>query len=322
MSVTQRLIARPHSFDFGQAVRILMSLSKSKGMSLNFVTDPMPHGSPTDIMSISQNGSELTAKLGLEALSGCKGVIPDYLYAELLNSLHQDDEALQRFLDVFNQRYYELVAYVESTASLLLREEREISMGAALNRLTQQAALSHLFALPRQKEERNDPSMIRYGMALANKSRSLSGLKRLLCDYFSLDITPRVIASKLYRISPAYQTKMGVTLGQNNKLGHGVLLGKNGRQAYKAFEICITPRSRKEYLGLLNNKHFSKSLQTVALAYLRESVATKLYLHVKREYIDAPVLSSDDRSFCLGENNCLAPERRPTEYRKILLQSE
>ncbi|WCN08126.1 type VI secretion system baseplate subunit TssG [Marinomonas mediterranea] len=327
MSVTKRLLERPHTFNFAQATRILMSLSESKGMELSLQSDPMPHGAPTDIMSIQQNGKELRVKLGLEALSGCKGVIPDYLYAELLNSLHQDDEALQRFLDVFNQRYYELVAYVESTASVLLREEREVAIGRALNRLTQQSALTHLFALPRQKQEGSDPSLIRYGLAMANKSRSLSGLKRLLCDYFSLDITPRAIASRLYRISPAFQTRIGTRLGQNHKLGHGVLLGNKGAQAYKTLEVCITPRSKKEYLGLLNNRHFSNALQTLALSYLRESVTTKIYLYVKREYIDAPVLSSGALSsghhaFRLGETNCLAPERRATEYRKILLQSE
>ncbi|TDO98035.1 type VI secretion system baseplate subunit TssG [Marinomonas balearica] len=327
MSVTTRLLEHPHKFNFAQAVRILTTLTDSKGMTLRLQSDPMPHGAPTDITSIEQNGKDLNIKLGLEALSGCKGVIPDYLYAELLNSLHQDDEALQRFLDVFNQRYFELLAFVESSASLLLREEREVAMGRALNRLTQQSALTHLFSLPRQKQEGKDPSLIRYGLALANKSRSLSGLKRLLCDYFSLDIRPQAIASKLYRINPAFQTRIGAQLGQNNKLGHGVLLGKNGAQAYKTLEVCITPRSRKEYLGLLNNRHFSKSLQTLALSYLRESVTTKIYLYVKREYIDAPVLSSGvfssgHHSFRLGETNCLAPERRVAEYRKILLQSE
>ena len=322
MSVANRLFSSPQKFDFIQAVRILNTISGGRSLSLRLAPEPMPQGTPTAVTGIEKENDEIKLHLGLEALSGCKGVIPDYLYAEMLHSLHQDDHALQRFLDVFNQRYYELRASVESAGNLMLREEKESTFEQAVSRLSQQAALACMFALPGNRDSSQDPSILRYGLTLANKSRSISGLKRLLCDYFSLDISPQVVASALYRIHPAHQTRIGWDKGQNHQLGQGVVLGAKGEQAFKSLEICITPRTRDEYLSLLNNECLAKAMKQLVRSYLRENTNPKLYLYVKREYIDSPVLLYGNNSVRLGEANCLAPQRRSRHFRKILLLPE
>ncbi|MGF1681926.1 type VI secretion system baseplate subunit TssG [Photobacterium minamisatsumaniensis] len=322
MSVVSRLFTHPQTFDFIQAVRILNTMGGHAGMSLRLESDPMPKGMPTAVTGIEKTNDEIKLRLGLEALSGCKGVIPDYLYAEMLQSLHQDDQALQKFLDVFNQRYYELRASVESAGNLLLRDEKESALEPTMTRLSQKAALASMFALPGRQHGRQDPSILRYGLALSNKSRSLSGLKRLLCDYFLLDISPNVLPSALYQIRPAHQTKIGWYGGQNHQLGQGVVLGSKGDQAFKSLEICITPRTKDEYLNLSKNAHLASTMKQLARTYLRENTEPKLYLYVKREYIDSPVLSYGNSSMRLGEANCLAPQRRSSHFRKILLLPE
>ncbi len=190
-TVKQHLLTHPHEFDFVQVIRLLQAISQQESLSVRLQSDPMPHGAPTEVTRIEKAHDEVRVQLGLEALSGCKGVIPDYLYAEMLHSLHQDDRALQRFLDVFNQRYYELKAYVESAANLMLREEREAASRYALSRLTQKQALACMFSLPMQRGQKVDQSVLRYGLVLASRNRNLAQLKRLLCDYFDLDITPK-----------------------------------------------------------------------------------------------------------------------------------
>ena len=322
MSVVKQLLQQPEAFDFVQAVRVLRSLSQQDGRSIRWLSEPIPEGDPNDVTRIEHLGHEVKVHLGLESLSGCKGVIPDYLYAELLASLHQDDNALQAFLDVFNQRYFELLGHLESSASLMLRDERERSLNIAQKRLSQLGALSELLALPKKKAGGYDASVIRYGLLLAGKSRSLSGLKQLLCSYFSMDIRLQAHRSQVYRVALCDQSRIGQRLGQNNSLGHGVLLGKTGTQSFRSIEVFITPRSRKEYLALLDDHQFARAVEALMATYLRESVKVKMYLYVKRAFIDAPLLKKGQQSFRLGEANCLAPDRRPQDYRKILLQAE
>ncbi|WP_255526841.1 type VI secretion system baseplate subunit TssG [Photobacterium sp. BZF1] len=322
MSVASRLLSQPQQFDFIQAVRILNTISSAKGMDLELSADPMPKGAPSDVTAIKHSQDKITLSLGLEALSGCKGVIPDYLYAEMLQSLHQDDRALQAFLDVFNQRYFELRASLECSGNLLLRDERETVLAAHSSRLSQQAALANLFSLPDMKGNASEQSTLRYGLLLGNKSRSLSGLKELLCSYFSLDVSPRVLPSELYRIRPTHQTKIGSQQGQNHLLGQGVVLGSKGEQAFKSIEIYITPQTKAEYKSLLKNTRLALAMTQLVRAYLKDNTEPKIYLYVKREYIDPPVLSMGKQSVRLGEANCLAPERNSSHFRKILLLPE
>lgn len=321
-SVKDLLLNQPYSFDFIQVIRLLKALSVSDKLPLSLTPEVMPEGAPEQVTSIRFESDRVRIKLGLEALSGSKGLIPDYLYAELLNSLHQDDNALQKFIDVFNQRYFELRAHVEINQSMLLKQEKDAAANKVLGRLTQQAALACMFSLPGSNREKTHPSMLRHGLALGNKSRNLNGLKRLLSDYFSLAVTPVVAPSSFYRINTNYQSKLGEKKGQNQSLGQGFWLGATGTQTFKALEINITPKTRSEYLGLLNNAQFAQSMKSLVQAYLRESIDIRLYMYVKRDYIDEPQLSNSRQGLRLGEANCLASKRRKSEFRKILIQQE
>ncbi len=208
-------------------------MNVSSKLPLSLTPEVMPEGKPEEITSIRFESDRVRIKLGLEALSGSKGLIPDYLYAELLNSLHQDDNALQKFIDVFNQRYFELRAHVETNQSMLLKQEKDAAENNVLGRLTQQAALACMFSLPGANKEKSKPSMLRHGLALGNKSRNLHGLKRLLSDYFSLSVTPVVAPSSFYRINANYQSKLGEKKGQNQSLGQGFWLGGTGPKLSK-----------------------------------------------------------------------------------------
>ena len=318
--VKTRLLSQPHTFDFVQVIRLLRAMGSQANLELS--PEVMPYGDASEVTRIRRSDNTLKIKLGLEALSGSKGVIPDYMYAELLNSLHQDDYALQKFIDVFNQRYLELKLHVETNRNMLLKQERDVQAGNVAGRLSQQAALACMFALPNANREKSDPSMLRHGMALGNKSINLNGLKRLLSNYFSLTVNPVVAPASFYRINTKYQTKLGRQQGQNQKLGQGFWLGSTGTQTFKALEINITPKTRSEYLGLLNNSHFASSMKSLVQAYLRESLDIRLYMYVKREYIDEPMLSSQKSGLRLGEANCLVPHKRKSEFRKILIQQE
>lgn len=317
MSLTATMFNNPQQFEFVQVVRLLRQISLTK--KIQYQSDPMPVGDNFDVVSIENTSQKVKVTVGLEALSGCRGVIPDYLYHELLQSLHDDSSSLQSFLDVFNQRYLELLSNAVTARNALLREEQEAILGKTLTRLSQKTALSQLYALPNSLLDKSDPSILRFSFLMGLKTRSLQGLNQILREYFKLDVESNVIASTPYRMPKQSFSRLGSRVGRNNQLGGGLLLGKQGTQLYQALEIRIQPASRKEYLSLLMNSHFSSTFRQLVSAYLREVVDVKIYLFVKRAYIDAPVLSSSNLGFRLGEANCLSPERKLNEYRKILL---
>lgn len=320
MSVVQSVMHAPERYEFTQVVRLLRHLSIKK--DIKYRPDPMPEGDNSDVVAIENLSSQVKITLGLEALSGCRGIIPDYLYNELLRSLHQGESPLQAFLDVFNHRYYELAANAVTTRNVLLREEQESILGKMLVRVSQKTALAQLSALPNSFIHRSDASLLRFSVLMGLKARTLKGLNQLLSQYFQLAVESSVIANISYRMPSESLSYVGQYLGRNNRLGQGLLIGKKGNQAYQSLEILIKPKNKKEFLGLSTNAHFANTLRDLVATYLRELIEVKIYLFVKRAYIDEPIISANGLGVKLGEANCLSPNRKSDEYRKILLQPE
>lgn len=319
MSLATSVIEQPRRYDFIQVIRLLRQVAKEK--QIRFVPEPMPEGDSEEVIAVELGVTTCKVTLGMAALSGCRGVIPDYLYQELLKTLHQEEFSLQAFLDVFNHRYYQLFA--DSTVSnLLLKEEKETFQTAGLTGLRQRDALAQLSGLPESLTNNASTSLLRFSVLIGLKTRSLSSLKQLLSEYFDLDISAKVAEKNIYRMPLDCLTKLGQQQGQNQRLGRGFLLGKQGAQYFQSLEILVKPRSHREFLGLHANWHFARTLRELVSVYLRELTDVKVYLYVKRAYINEPQISALNGGVRLGEANCLLPKYAPEEYRKILLQPE
>ena len=308
---------KQHRIDFIQAIRVLRQIGR--GDSIQLSAEPMPVGAPAEVVDIELLGSDARVKLGLEALSGAKGVLPDYLYEELLASLHDEEQALSDFLDLFNHRYFQLFQGTLERGNLLLRDEQEQAEQQLLTRLPQRECLANLSALPNSSAA--DTGLLAYSVLLGLKSRSLSGLRQLLSDYFQVQVHVHAVPSTKYRLPENSVSRIGAQGGQNNVLGRGCLLGRIGRLNFHRLEVWIEPTERSQFERLKADNQFSKVLRKLTEAYLREVTDLKLYLYVKRAFIAQPVLSSaSEAGVRLGEANCLAPQHEPEEYRKILLQ--
>ncbi|WP_027858904.1 type VI secretion system baseplate subunit TssG [Marinobacterium jannaschii] len=309
---------KQRQLDFIQAIRLLRQMGDSG--ELRLTAEPMPEGDPAEVLAVERLGSETCLKLGLEALSGARGVLPDYLYEELLSSLHDEEQALNDFLDLFNHRYYQLLQGVTEKGNLLLRDEQEQCDSALVTRTAQRQCLTQLSALPQLPDA--ETGLIGYSLLLGMNLRSLDGLRQLLCDYFELRIHVQATPVTRYRLPASTLSRIGRGGGaQNNRLGQGLLLGRSGEMNFHRLEILVEPADQAQYLSLQSDLQFAARLRQVSEAYLRERSELKLYLYVKRAFIAQPLLSSRPRAgVWLGEANCLAPHLRPEEYRKILLQ--
>lgn len=314
MSLMQSIQQQPQRLEFIQVIRLFRHMAKTR--KVEFFSESMPIGSGQQVVAIEHLGSTSRIRLGLDALSGVKGVLPAYIYEELLASLHDEDQALENFLNIFNHRYYQLLHSSVEKGRLLLRDEQEQFDKEQLTRQDQRRCLASLTALPS-----GSTSLLPYSVLFGLKVRSLTGLKQLLCDYFAMKIHVRPTEQSVHRLPLSSLTQVGQRQGRNNRLGRGVLLGCTGRLHYQCLEVLVEPREQHEYRALQQDSRFAGRLKELVQAYLRETTDLKLYLYVKRAFISQPVLSSADNvAVRLGEANCLSPQLRPDEYRKILLQ--
>ncbi len=114
MSLIKDLNQNPNEWEFSQAMRHLSAFiaEHPRKIRLDLKAEAMPAGDANEIQYFSLKNNVAKLRLTKPALAGVQGVIPNYLYEELLSALHREDHALKDFLDVFNQRHYEILYHV------------------------------------------------------------------------------------------------------------------------------------------------------------------------------------------------------------------
>ncbi|MBU2898824.1 type VI secretion system baseplate subunit TssG [Vibrio hepatarius] len=309
MSLISDLSQYPQQYDFAQAMRLLshwINQSPTR-VKLELKAEAMPTGDASEIQYFSLKNNRLKLRLAKQALSGVKGVIPNYIYEELLSALHRDDHALKNFLDVFNQRYFELVSHLEAGAWLVVQNELQPQKTSLLNNL---AALSKSHA-----------KYFQYSMLLNQGQRNLSTLSQILNDYFPFDINVSTKVNERRQLPYDSLTRIGKDAHFNSRVGHGFLLGKTCLTHFSHLLVYITPKTESELVTIQSDPLLAKHMKEVIQHYLGDNTSTSVYLNVKREYLNRPRLSSNKHNAAkLGEVDCLAPERKPQQTVSILLK--
>ncbi|MEG3222916.1 type VI secretion system baseplate subunit TssG [Vibrio gigantis] len=304
----QDLANQPEKYDFTQAMRLLEQLQaqSTTPFQIQLKSEAMPTGNPQEIQYFSLKGNKAKLRLAKQALSGVKGVIPNYIYEELLAAIHNEDHSLQDFLDVFNQRHYEITYRTNARRWLLVESEQNPKKTALLN---------HFAALGKEHKE-----YLQYSLLLSQQSRSLTTLKKILNDYFPYSIDVECKAFERRLLPADSLTRIGTDRDFNSRLGQGFLVGRTCLAHFNNLSIFVTPKNRNEFLEIQQDDQFAKAVLSLTQHYLKDSTPVAIYLNVKRSYLTRPRLSSKvSIAARLGEIDYLAPERSPNETVKILL---
>ncbi|MDC5806618.1 type VI secretion system baseplate subunit TssG [Vibrio europaeus] len=309
MKVVNDLTNNAEKYDFAQAMRLLSHFISESEQRIRLVlkAEAMPTGDASEIQYFSLKNNNAKLRLAKQALSGVKGVIPYYIYEELLAALHDDDHALKDFLDVFNQRYFELVAQLETSPWLVVQNELHPEKSRLLN---------HIAAL-------NDEhgNFFQYSFLLGQNSRNLSSLEQMLNDYFTYEIEVSTKHQERRQLPVDSLTKLGINRTYNSRIGQGFLIGKTCLTHFNHLVVSIKPANEQDLLDIQNDRMLASSMRELIQHYLRDNTQVSIYLKVKREYLSRPTLSSNiNRAAKLGEVDCLAPERKPHQMISILLK--
>ncbi len=309
MSLISALQAEPQRFEFVQTVRLLKQLGHQ---NIELQAEIMPVAPDLQVSRVELVADKAKITLCIEALSGAKGVIPHYIYEELLSGLHSENDALKQFLDVFNLRVFELDLKLRNRSWLLLQEEN------AKNTL--QPRISETLAKLSAINSRYVPGteLLKYSLLLGLKSRNLRDLSQLLQDYFGYQLQIQIKPPEKHSLPQNSLTTLGCS---NNRLGQGLLLGSHCQIANSHISITLQPASREEFIAIKQAKHLAKAIKEVSSLFLRDETKVSVYQEVKRSYLLNPILSSKpELAAKLGEVDYLAPHRIPEHRVKLLLK--
>ncbi len=153
-------------------------------------------------------------------------MIPNYIYEELLGALHREDHALKDFLDVFNQRHFEITYRANIKRWLLLEQEQAPYLVSLLDNI---ASLDTSY------------DFLQYALLLSKPSRSLSVLNQIINDYFPYETKIECKPHERRQLQLSSLTRLGTSEQYNSKIGQGFLIGNTCLAQYHHLQLFITP---------------------------------------------------------------------------------
>lgn len=263
-----RLIEKPYSFDFFQAVRRLdcaRGSSEPIGVSTRLKMDPVRFGqkvslsfAPSTIDSVEPGaeGAPPRLRVNFFGLVGPNGPLPlhltDYIH-EREHNFH--DRTLARFLDVFHHRaislFYRAWAVNQPTASFdnVGRDPLSDRMGVYV------ASMAGL-GLPglRRRDRVSDLAKLHYIGRLACQTRNAAGLEAIISDYFRVPARIIEFVGHWMDLPADSQCRLGES-PRTGSLGVTTVIGSRMWDVQQKFRVRIGPVGIRAYERFLPTGH-------------------------------------------------------------------
>jgi type VI secretion system protein ImpH len=321
-SAHDRLFAESSRFDFFQAVRIL-TWGHQGAVKNAFAEFPVrfrasmgfdfPAGDIAEI-NLADNISVPAMTVHFLGLAGAHGPLPA-TYTESL--LRPRTSALRDFLDIFHHRLI----------LLLYRVHQMHHPTLAAGTPDESLAAHHLYAILglgrddnsalRQRrwfrhsdptcDSNGDPTcspklvpnraLLYYGGLIAHRSRSASGLQRLLSDYFGVDVAVDQFVGAWLDLAEDQWTCLGAEHGRNQALGEGALLGRRVWDEHASVTIKLGPLDLPTFENFLPGRETAyELLYDLTRFYLGSEIDFQFRLLLRGDQIPEVAASSTERN--------------------------
>jgi type VI secretion system protein ImpH len=312
-TVEDGLFAEGHRFDFFQAVRLLEMIHTTEDDRL---TSPGQGADPTkevvhfrstvkldfpasdiaqvqrkqDIPKRAQPKAPTEMSVNFLGLAGCLGTLDIPSTELVLQRESQKDNAFKDFLDIFNHRLVSLLYRI--------RKHHRVGLGSATPGMDQVAR--YLYSLigmetPRLKGRMHvrDRALLYYAGILAQQPRSMAGLKRILTDYFQVQVKTTQFVGQWCELEESQWTTIGVS-GANQRLGRDtVIVGTQVWDQHARFEIQLGPLDLDDFESFLPTEWRFGVLCDLVRFYIRDEFEFNVRLILKSEQIPQVKLSMD-----------------------------
>jgi type VI secretion system protein ImpH len=236
-------------------------------------------------------------------LAGCLGALDIPSTELVLQRESHNDKALKDFLDIFNHRLVSLLYRI--------RKHHRIGLGSATPGDDQIAR--YLYSLIGMRTPRlqgrmqvPDRALLYYAGILAQQPRSMAGLKRILADYFQVEVETTQFVGKWCELEEDQWTRIGES-GTNQRLGQGtVMLGTRVWDQHERFEIQLGPLSLTDFESFLPTEWRFGVLCDLVRFYVNDDFEFNVRLILKADEVPAVALSSEP---ALSWTSWLGPAR-------------
>ncbi len=294
----------PYSFDFFQAVRLLLRLlsecepvgrfSDPKSEAVRFGAAP-DVGFPASQISRLDWPEDAQARMDVNfmGLTGPQGLLPLYYTALLRERLHARDQSLRSFLDIFNHR----------AISLFYRAWEKHHFTVGYERSDRDPLSPHLMDLlglgtPGLAERQAVPDealLFRSGLVAAH-CRSASGLRALLIDYFDVPVEIEQFIGKWHPIDDETQCRFTDSASDSERLGIGVVVGDEIWDQQSGIRVRLGPLTLQQYLDFLPNGTAHEPLRSLIRFFVGNEVDCDVQLVLQKEEAPRCELGADSAS--------------------------
>lgn len=280
MKLQDKLLSKPWKFSLHQ----FMFLSKQIYPNFKFKGNINLSTSPSDIIQIDQNDSSILVN-GISLL-GIQGALPIYYVDMIMNRQRNKDNALQDFLDIFNNQIINNTFKLKKKSTFALNTSKfpETSLGKIANAIglgelhnSNSIMREICTTMPILFWSQQSPNNLVYII-----QRFLEDAK-VKCEQF---------IGKWVKIENSDQTILKSNCKKPN-LGRK-FLGKNFWNARHGIKIIITTKSLELYSKLLPDQALRQDLLAIINSYVPYNIKCQIKLEL--EYESQPQLFLGKRS--------------------------
>ena len=280
-SLEAQLVDVPKSFDFFQAVRLLRLLSSRKNTRENSIrmrpqlSLAFPQADVSSIQPVKKKQADYQMDLTFLGLYGPSSPLPTFYTEDLLDEQSEEESVTRDFLDIFNQRIYELFFSCWSKYHHLMRITEENDDEA-------KERLYCLLGLGEQEVRETLPDsfqLLRYIGLFPQFPRSALSLQTLLRDVLNIlpvDIEPCI--PKWVQIPMDQRSKLGQAPCQ---LGQNLFVGSQIQDRMTTFTIHIGPLKKRSFQKLMPGMPQHELLVRIVRLYVSDALDYDLNLTLK-----------------------------------------
>ena len=300
--IAELLDREPYLFEFFQAIRLMARIAPHRqvvgGFNLpaaevvRFGANPDVSFPASEIQSLDLRGGQPPLmRVNFMGLNGPQGVLPR-AYCELVNDrIRARDTALRDFLDLFNHRILSLFYQAWEKFHFEIPYER-----GELDRFSRYVLALLGLDTPglQNRQDVADDSLLFYGGLLSMHSRSATGLRQVLGDYFGVPVEIEQFVGAWYPVEKESQCSLGESGGYSEQLGLGAVVGDETWDQQSRVRIQLGPLTLEQYVDFLPGHAGHRQLRSLTRFYSSGEYDVEVQLILRRLEVPACELKAQD----------------------------
>ena len=300
--IADLLEGEPYLFEFFQAIRLMSRMAPERQVVGRFsnpasevvrlASNPGVAFPASQIQSLERRGEgPPVMRVNFLGLHGPLGVLPRS-YCELVNErVRARDTTLRDFFDLFNHRILSLFYQAWEKYQFQIPYER-----AERDRFSHYVLALLGLDTPglQNRQDVADDSLLFYGGLLSMHSRSATGLRQVLWDYFDVGVEIEQFVGAWYPVEVESQCCLGENGGYAGQLGFGAVVGTETWDQQSRVRIQLGPLTLEQYMDFLPGHEGHRQLRSLTRFYTGGESDVEVQLILRRQEVPACELKPRD----------------------------